>query len=314
MNTLNARLSFRRDSQGGDIASGKATPTNALTRFDRVFLLIHGYNNDEPDAQTAYKGFDRLQRQLSGISEQQPVMGGRVVEVYWPGDAKWGIFSCLYYMGSIANALESARLLAEALGAAADARGFLNVDVVAHSMGCRLTLELLKQLATVSNIRVGRVVFMAAAVAIEMLEPEPDTNGLRRAYDNVLTDGAVSLYSRHDMVLAIAFPMGQTLAPGHEGFFPTALGHAPWHGTKVPPQLQSQQYENNGAGHSDYWGWREETCEQQGKFANEHIQRFLHLSTPTTRTINTRRLLSRTGNAKRSTAEASIPVSRQVAG
>jgi pimeloyl-ACP methyl ester carboxylesterase len=313
MNTLNARLSFRRDSQGGDITSGKATPTNALTRFDRVVLLIHGYNNDEPDAQTAYEGFDRLQRQLSGIAEKQPVMGGRVVEVYWPGDAKWGIFSCLYYMGSIANALESAQLLAEALRSAADARGFLNVDVVAHSMGCRLTLEMLKQLAAVPNIRVGRAIFMAAAVATEMLEPEPDVHGLRHAYDHVLTDGAISLYSGHDMVLALAFPIGQTLAPGNEGFFPTALGHALWHGTKVPPQLQCQQYENRGAGHSDYWGWREETCAQQGKFANEHIQRFLHLSTPASRTIIRRCQLSRTGHSGRSTVEASKPVTRRVA-
>lgn len=314
MTTLNARLSFRRDPHGGDVGPGQTTPTDALTRFDRVVLLIHGYNNDEPDAQIAYEGFDRLQRELGGIQEQQPVAGGRIVEVYWPGDANWGVCSFLYYMGSIAKALESARLLAEALRTAADARGFLNVDMVAHSMGCRLALEVLKQLELVPNVRVGRMVFMAAAVATEMLEPEPDAHGLRRAYDHVLADGAVSLYSRDDMVLAIAFPLGQTLAPGNEGFLPTAIGHALWSGVKVPPGLQHRQYNNDGAGHSDYWGWRGQTRDKQGKFANAHIQTFLSLGAEVTRTINERSTLSRSGNAGRSTPEASGPAGRLVAG
>ena len=39
---------------------------------------------------------------------------------------------------------------------------------------------------------------------------------------------ATSLYSRADMVLAWAFPFGETISPEHDGLFPTALGHDAW--------------------------------------------------------------------------------------
>lgn len=306
------RLSFRREPRGGATAPPPAESTNALARFDRVVLLIHGYNNDERDAEAAYRGFDRLQRELGQIPERQPVAGGRLVEVYWPGDANWGIFSFLFYMGSIGRALETADLLASALRTAAAARGFLNVDVVAHSMGCRLTMETLKRLEAVPNLHVRRVVFMAAAVATTMLEPEPDEHGLRRAYDHVLTDGAISLYSPADMVLAVAFPLGQTLAPGSEGFLPAALGHERWTGETVPPNLLHRQYQNHGAGHSDYWGWREKTRAVQGRFANEHIRDFLGLGAVVYRSATERDVPMREGVEERSTPEAAGPVEREV--
>lgn len=312
MGTLNARLCFRRDPRGGDVAPPQLQPGNALTRFSHIVLLVHGYNNDEREAQTAYRGFDRLQRELARIPEQQPVAGGRVVEVYWPGDSRWGIASFLYYMASIAKAVETAGVLAAALRAAANERGFIDVDIVAHSTGCRLALETVKRLETAPNLRVRRVVFMAAAVATEMLKEVPDNHGLRRAYDLVVTEGAISLYSPADLVLAVAFPLGQTLTPGDEGFMPTALGHELWAGADVPLNLRYRQSENRAAGHSDYWGWRQETRMEQGRFASERIRDFVGLGAIASRGGPGRLIVRRAGAAGRQTPEAAGPAAREV--
>ena len=287
-------------------------PDNALTRFGHIVLLIHGYNNDEQEAQTAYRGFDRMQRELGRIPDEQPVADGRVVEVFWPGDGNWGIVSFLYYMASIDKAVATSELLAAALRTAADERGFLNVDIVAHSMGCRLTLETVKRLEAVPNLRVRRVVFMAAAVATETLKEVPDDHGLRRAYDRVIAEGAVSLYSPADLVLSVAFPLGQTLAPGDEGFMPAALGHDLWLGEEVPLNLRYRQSENRGAGHSDYWGWREETRDEQGRFANARIRHFLNLGAIAFRDGPERTMAGRAGAVGRSTPDAAEPAAREV--
>lgn len=289
----NARLSFRQKPRGGDLGATRPDPRNALTRFDRAVLLIHGFDNDQETAEKNYRGFDRLQRELGAIPDNMPVAGGRIVEVYWPGDADWGPFSFLFYMGGVERAVRTAERLAGALRSAADQRGFLNVDIVAHSLGCRVTLETLKRLRGVANVTVRRIVLMAAAVATRLLEPQPDGHGLRRAYDKALRDGAMSLYSPDDTVLKLAFPLGQTLAAGAEGFVPTALGLALWAGHEVPPNLRHRQYRNRDAGHSDYWGWQEKTRGVQGRFANEQVRTFLSLGSIAARSVVERPLTGR---------------------
>jgi len=82
---------------------------------------------------------------------------------------------------------------------------------------------------------------MAGAVPTFMLEPRPDKQKLRDAIDTVLTDAGLSLYSSNDKVLAYAFPLGQTAAPGSEGFFPTALGHEFWADAAAPVKFTQQE-------------------------------------------------------------------------
>ncbi|MHB8534118.1 MAG: alpha/beta hydrolase [Sulfuricaulis sp.] len=270
-----ARLSFRDSPEGGGV---RTDPSDAeyrqLTLRRRLVLLIHGYNNDLKDSEDAYRGFETLQRELGGLDDDTPVAGGRLVEVYWPGDADWGkLASALFYPFSIGRAQISAAALATVLARAARESGHKQVDIVAHSMGCRLTLELLKQLRNRGDITVGRVVLMAGAVPTFLLDPRHDRQKLRAAYDSVLSEDGLSLYSADDKVLAYAFPLGQTMVPG-EGFFPTALGHGFWADAAAPINLT--QTENTGADHSDYWGWdREPKPLACARAANAQIKDFL---------------------------------------
>jgi pimeloyl-ACP methyl ester carboxylesterase len=184
-----ARLSFRQRPQGGEVNTEPSEPEyRALTGRRHLLLLIHGYNNDLKTSEDAYRGFEALQRELARLDDDSPVAGGRLVQIYWPGDADWGVVSPLFYPWSIERARQTAAALADTLARAARESGHKQVDIVAHSMGCRLTLELLKALRGKSDITVGRVVLMAERPDLR-LEPRPDKE-LRDAIDTVLTDGA----------------------------------------------------------------------------------------------------------------------------
>lgn len=263
-------ISLRQLDRGGEVLDPpKLSPSNVLGTSWHYVLLIHGYNNDLKAGQDAYEGFRLVQRQIGNVGPGQPATERPLVDIYWPGDADWGIVSSLYYPWSIEKAKRAASVLARALAEAVSLNGFKQVDVIAHSMGCRLTLELLKELRAVPGIIVRRVVFMAAAVPTFMLM---SGEMLRAAYDSVLIQGAVSLFSPTDPVLALAFPLGQTAGGTGEGWFPTALGHDCWASPFAPANIYQQPV--IGASHSDYWGWKEETrgmARQAGLRAREFL-------------------------------------------
>ena len=256
-------LSYREDAVGGEVsAQPKISDPSAMAQAQHLVLLIHGYNNDAQAARDAYAGFHARQRDLDGLDPNScdPATGSRYgdgrtfVEVYWPGDAAWGFVSFLFYMGSIKHAIQTAERLADYL--AKHISNAVRIDMVAHSMGCRLGLELLRALKQQPSApRIERIVFMAGAAPTFMLEQHRPPRRLRPSYDMVLRGGARSLYSGSDRVLAWAFPAGQSLAPGEEGLLPTALGHALWSDPAIPINLG--QTENPKAGHGDYWGWND---------------------------------------------------------
>ncbi len=304
-----ARLSFRQRAQGGEVKPEPSEPEyRQLTGRRHPLLLIHGYNNDLKAGEEAYRGFEALQRELANLDDDTPVAGGRLIQIYWPGDADWGIVSPLFYPWSIGRARRTAAALADTLARAARESGHKQLDIVAHSMGCRLTLELLKALRSKSDITVGRVVLMAGAVPTFMLEPRPDRHDLRDAFDKVLSEAGLSLYSSSDVVLAFAFPLGQSAATG-EGFFPTALGHEFWADAVAPVNLT--QRENPGADHSDYWGWNQKpqslAC---ARAANAKVKEFLRFEQPGERACAERGTVARETRDERATGAARQTVKR----
>lgn len=296
MSVKSLSLSLRSKPAGGDPVPPRPEEISKLGAARRLLLLIHGYNNNQKDATLAYDGFEELQRCLADREDYAP--GEQVVRIFWPGDADWGLASVLFFMGAIGNAEESGRLLAEALETHAGGSP-LWVEVVAHSLGCRVTYEMLTALSAGSPVQVKRIVFYAAAVATFMLEPGQE-QGFDYAYYHRATEGLLSLYSGSDMVLSMAFPIGSSLAPGPQGVFPTALGHEHWASLHTP--LSFYQSENRGAGHSDYWGWKKKTKETEGKYANQKARDFLRFATAGMRRLDVKEIPVRSGAEARGIA------------
>lgn len=307
--TKRIKLSYREAAIGGEVKDSPfVSDEAALATARHLVLLIHGYNNDAEAAQEAYEGFHARQGDLDAGARYG--LGRTFVEIYWPGDGDWGLASFLFYMKSIRHAIETAENLAAFL--AARASGASRIDIVAHSMGCRLAFELMRALkAHKPAPKVGRIVFMAGAVPTFMLESQKPPRRLRPAFDAVLREGARSLYSGSDMVLAFAFPAGQSLGKGEEGAWPTALGHARWVDATVP--LNLGQEENPGAGHSDYWGWntKPKPLRRATKAATE-IRDYLHLASAGPRTIADRPLEERDAIEARELAKKRELIAREI--
>lgn len=266
-------LSLREQDVGGGVRAEPTLSDPALfVSASHLVLLIHGYNNDRQAAADAYEGFHARQREFD--PDQRYALGCVFVDVYWPGDADWGIASFLFYMGSVKQAVLSAERLATFLSEQPSAG--VRIDIIAHSMGCRLSLELLRALDDLgTGMRINRITFLAGAVPTFMLEQKTPTAPLRKGYAATLQNNACSLYSGADKVLSIAFPLGQSLAPGEEGALPIALGHARW--ADENPFANLNQVENPDADHSDYWGWNTKAkplrCAQHAaQLIREHLQ------------------------------------------
>jgi hypothetical protein len=93
------RVTFRVDDVGGDVGDAKGK----LPGLSHVVLLIHGYNNTLEFAEKAYDGFVAVQRGLAGDPDG-PVGGGRLVEIFWPGDSRPEATSALFYAASLDKA------------------------------------------------------------------------------------------------------------------------------------------------------------------------------------------------------------------
>jgi len=125
----------------------------------------------------------------------------------------------------------------------------------------------------------------------------------------VLAEAGLSLYSSSDKVLAYAFPIGQTAAPGPEGFFPTALGHELWADSETPVKLTQQ--EDPGADHSDYWGWnRKPQALACARAANAKVKEFLRFEQAGERERAERGTYERTTQDARATGTARATVER----
>ena len=136
------------------------------------------------------------------------------------GDVDIKFIAGLFYPAKMQAVRDSAARLAEFLLALRGPNGSpMQIVLVAHSLGNRLSLEMITDLLAQPNRTWGRIegfVLMAAAVIVG----DVDTRGrLSPAAKSVRTR---TLFSEADNVLHWAFPPGETAAL--EGFFPQAVG------------------------------------------------------------------------------------------
>ena len=257
-------LSVRASDVGGEVKEEvvESGPPPAVQGRSQITILIHGFNNSRDDAREHYENlFGNLEEVVPGISDDPE---GRFRGFHWPGDSNLGPVSFVSYPVEIGDAKESAKSLTRFVRKlhGPGAQALIQIDIVAHSLGCRVILEVMRELVGggVPHSALFRdVCLMAAAVPLYMVDDGGDLQAGARFPKRLLV-----LHSYDDWVLFSVFPLGQTL--GGEGFFPSALGrHGP------PPGLPSPGGKlMNGLGHTKYW---------KSKSVSREVAVFLNLTT-----------------------------------
>ncbi|HEV2889699.1 MAG TPA: alpha/beta hydrolase [Frankiaceae bacterium] len=208
-------------------------------RAPRLLVLVHGYNNDEVQAASAYATFQRRLR--SALLEPPSRMPRPIWEYHWPGDDRRWSVSLLGYPIKPAVATTSGERLGEFLATLARTQV---VDIVAHSLGCRVALATtawIKRQPSYQGARIGQVVLMAAAVP-EHLCRDQDGRPFRRPLP---TEAEHVLHSRADLVLRLVFRRGQGVA---------GEGGSPAVGRNGGPAGRWSSVVDSGVGHTAYWG------------------------------------------------------------
>jgi len=209
-------------------------------------LFCHGYANSVPTARDSYRKFQA--NFLSLFPEGKGILDD-VFEFFWPGDERLHFFSEASYPLQISHARESGKLLANYLAnLPASVDGPTEIFLIAHSLGNRVILELLREILGIiaggairNNLKFAGIFMMAAAVPVSMVDRGGDLHG-----PSVTPARRCVLYSPSDFVLWLAFPVGETV--GLDGLRPRAVGRFgdPW-------GQWTQQQKMTGYGHSDYW-------------------------------------------------------------
>ena len=238
-------LQLREEAHGGALLRAVAIcPMGGDAVRREMVVLIHGFNNDAEEAGRSYQGFREQQRLLD---EAQPwPLDEILADLFWPGDADWRALDGLDFLAypkAVTTAREAGTRLATYLASLPQLQ---RVHFLGHSLGCRVVLETIRALQAQGSLAIGRVCLMAAAVPTFMVEPDGRLADSLRACERVLI-----LYSDADRVLRFAFPPGQSVADGPEGFLPRALGLR-----RPRPTLPGRVdcVEASGADHGHYWG------------------------------------------------------------
>jgi pimeloyl-ACP methyl ester carboxylesterase len=237
---------------------GKITPVRSDgDAFRRAIILVHGFNNSIDMAHESYFAFEKAAFARSrGLIADDDFGSVALVEFYWPGDtllSRFGKFAhgvgAIAYGAQVSVAISAASELFDKLSRSPMIQ---EVSFVAHSMGCRLVLELLKlaeQNPRRTFPRLGAAILMAGAVPVEFLGLRQPDGTVPRLQPQLrqFNDACFVLFSPHDKVLRLAFPAGQLSASRSE-WSREALGLLGF-----PVEFASQRKLLFGADHGDYW-------------------------------------------------------------
>jgi hypothetical protein len=259
-----ARVSLRALSAGGAVLRDpRLTPADLLLAADELVLLVHGFNNSEDHAFASYRDF------MANIG---PIWAPQSAGVFWPGDGRTGdpnasagwrsvLLSAASYPYQPQRATEAAGYLVDVVTRAcvfretvAARRGRrsaeLVVNIVAHSMGCRLALEMLRLLRSALtggvHLRIRHVALMAAAV------PGYHVRERGELEQALTTAERTTVYwsragTAAPTLVRVEIEIG---APGPRGWWPLHRGALGRGGVAERPRLRSVEV---ALGHSGYW-------------------------------------------------------------
>ena len=243
---------LREKLEGGNILSpGKFADDKVAATRASCIVMVHGFNNTDGEAAYAYEGFRARLIEAFGATADE--LNARLGDTFWAGDADWGWFDFAdfgVYSRAIGHAHQAANELVKLLERMPN---LVEISFIAHSLGCRVTIEAIHHLiAKGQGGKIRRVCLMAAAIPMEKLEPGGDFHDTLATLASNGTQVFV-MHSRQDKVLHYAFSLGQQMggpgersarALGRDGPNPLMPGY---HGTLDEMQM-------GGADHGDYWG------------------------------------------------------------
>ncbi len=236
-------ISARTLPAGGRVAGAVRVEPGSVSPYGRrrIVVLIHGYANSQAAASASFQEcIDNLQRLPAPANLNIP---SPIFKFYWPGDTQIRMLSELSYPTEITPAVEAGHRLAEFLGTLVGPNGGpVEIHLIAHSLGNRVALEMLRAFdATNPNVIFRSISMMAAAVPVPMVSNGGDL------WDTwTIVKRSQVLCSISDRVLYLAFPIGETTA--REGFFPEAVGRF-----GNPPGAWNKNLPLSDYSHGSYW-------------------------------------------------------------
>ena len=177
-------------------------------------VFVHGFNNDEWQA---LKKWDKIWRSIKSLTRSQT---GGIILFFWPGDANSivKVFGAQYprrIKPAISAGAELGKFLRDIVGS----NPGLRVQFVGHSLGCRVVLSAISELAKdPQSVPVVRVLLMGAAVPAGDCEeggPWPDTVGALFGPAHGLESSRKSdviLHSLNDEILGTKFLLAEAAA------------------------------------------------------------------------------------------------------
>lgn len=186
--------------------------------FALLTVFVYGFNNDVPDEWSRWseKTWPGIRSLITPHSDGGTEENHGIILFSWPGDSTIGkAFSPFLYPWRVRPAIKAGVLLAEYLKKIAPHNSGLRVQFVGHSLGCRVILSAVGELATEPQVPVARVLLMGAAVPEgDCTGPGPWPKNAHDLFDAAQGDGIaagsdVILHSRDDEALGWKFLLGE---------------------------------------------------------------------------------------------------------
>lgn len=209
-------LSTRVNKDGGPVASsvrdepGEGRNSLQQSGCRNILILVHGFNNSQDKAESSYNLFyGRLEEQF----RLDTLAPDAIAYFHWPGNhyqlVTWDALA--FYHIDILRARDSAFRLAQYfLGFENPAS--LRITLVGHSLGCRLILEALSELALSNKAPVVQLIsLMAPAVPVDMVARAEAAGAQPGKLNSTVVPPrhVLKFYSWIDEALSVAFPAGQ---------------------------------------------------------------------------------------------------------